>query len=91
MTSEKQAVPPMRDAAYFDQWYADQVASPARDDIIARTLGFPPELEFSGVLTGQGVAEVTEGLSVAQDGLLLDIACGPAVTASRSPDAPAHA
>jgi SAM-dependent methyltransferase len=70
------AVPVTRDAAYFDQWYADMAASPARDAIVARTLGLPPELQFAGVLTWQAVAEVTEELRLPQDGLLLDIACG---------------
>src|SRR5262249_26383800 len=36
--------------------------SPARDAIVARTLGLPPELQFAGVLTWQAVAEVTEEL-----------------------------
>jgi SAM-dependent methyltransferase len=76
MTSDKPAVVAMRDAAYFDQWYTDLAASPARDAIVARTLGLPPELQFAGVLTWHGLAEVTEELRLARDGLLLDIACG---------------
>jgi SAM-dependent methyltransferase len=76
MTSEKPAVPAMRDAEYFDQWYADMAASPTRDAIMARTLGLPPELRFASALTWQGVAEVTGELRLPQDGLLLDIACG---------------
>jgi SAM-dependent methyltransferase len=76
MTSEQPAVPVTRDAAYFDQWYADMAASPARDAIIARTLGLPPQLQFAGVLPWQGIAEVTEALRLPRDGLLLDIACG---------------
>ncbi len=75
MTPDKPVVA-MRDAAYFDQWYMDMAASPARDAIVARILGMPPELQFAGVLPWQGVAEVTEELRMAQDGLLLDIACG---------------
>jgi hypothetical protein len=50
--------------------------SPARDAIIARTLGLPPELQLASALTWQGIAEVTEELRLPQDGLLLDIACG---------------
>lgn len=76
MTSEKPAVAAERDAAYFDQWYVDMAASPARDAIVARALGLPPELQFASVLPWQGVAEVTEELRLPQDGLLLDIACG---------------
>jgi hypothetical protein len=30
-----------RDAAYFDQWYEDMATSPARDAIVARSLGLP--------------------------------------------------
>jgi SAM-dependent methyltransferase len=66
----------MRDAAYFDQWYADMAASPVRDAIVARALGVPLDLGFGGVLTWQGIAEVTEALRLPRDGLLLDIACG---------------
>jgi SAM-dependent methyltransferase len=76
MTSEKPAAAGLRGAAYFDQWYADMAASPARDAIVARTLGLPPELQFASVLPWQGVAEVTEALRLPRDGLLLDIACG---------------
>jgi SAM-dependent methyltransferase len=76
MTADQPAVPARRDAAYFDHWYADMAASPTRDAIIARTLGLPPELRFPGVLSWQGVAEVTEELRLPRDGLLLDIACG---------------
>ncbi|WP_306211652.1 class I SAM-dependent methyltransferase [Actinoplanes sp. RD1] len=65
-----------RDAAYFDQWYADMAASPVRDAIVARTLGLPPELRFASVLPWPGVAELTEHLRLPPDGLLLDIACG---------------
>jgi SAM-dependent methyltransferase len=76
MTSAKPTVPVMRDAAYFDQWYADMAASPTRDAIVARTLGLPPELQFASALPWQGVADLTEELRLPQDGLLLDIACG---------------
>jgi SAM-dependent methyltransferase len=76
MTAEQPASPAMRDAAYFDQWYADMAASPTRDAIMARTLGLPPELRFASALTWQGVADVTEELRLPRDGLLLDIACG---------------
>jgi SAM-dependent methyltransferase len=65
-----------RDAAYFDQWYADMAASPARDAIVASTLGLPPELGFASALPWPGLAEITSALRLPQDGLLLDIACG---------------
>ncbi|WP_189335404.1 class I SAM-dependent methyltransferase [Actinoplanes ianthinogenes] len=66
----------MPDAAYFDQWYGDMVASPARDAIIIRAMGLPPELQDVGTLTGPGLAEVTEELRLPAGGLLLDVACG---------------
>ena len=40
-----------RGAAYFDQWYADMATSPARDAIVARTLGLPPQLQSASTLT----------------------------------------
>jgi len=45
-----------RDAAYFDRWYADMAASPARDAIVSRTLGLPPELQSSSLLPWSGIA-----------------------------------
>jgi hypothetical protein len=50
--------------------------SPARDAIVARTPGLPPELQSTSMLTWQGIAEVTDALQMPQDGLLLDVACG---------------
>ncbi|GAA4245726.1 class I SAM-dependent methyltransferase [Dactylosporangium darangshiense] len=84
MTSENTAGPTRgeasstaaRGAAYFDQWYADMAASPARDAIVARALGLPPQLQFASALTWQALADVTEALRLPPDGLLLDIACG---------------
>jgi SAM-dependent methyltransferase len=76
MTSEKSAVAAERGAAYFDQWYAHMATSPARDAIVTRILGLPPELQSTSLLTWQGIAEVTEELRMPQHGLLLDIACG---------------
>jgi uncharacterized protein YhfF/ubiquinone/menaquinone biosynthesis C-methylase UbiE len=64
-----------RDAAYFDQWYAD-MASSARDAIVTRALGLPPELKSASMLTWQGVAEVAQALRMPRDGLLVDLACG---------------
>jgi SAM-dependent methyltransferase len=68
--------PAARDAAYFDQWYAEMATSPARDAIVARALGLPPELQSTSLLPWPGIAEVTEVLRLPPDGLLLDIACG---------------
>jgi SAM-dependent methyltransferase len=73
MASEK---PVVHDSVYFDRWYADIVASPTRDAIMARAMGMPGELRDAGVLIWQGLAEVTEGLRLAPGSLLFDIACG---------------
>lgn len=63
-------------ASYFDQWYADMAASPAHDAIVARTMGLPPELQSTSLLTWDSIAEVTDALRIPPDGRLLDIACG---------------
>lgn len=76
MGSVEPAPAAKRDAAYFDQWYADMATSPARDAIVARTLGLPPELASTSLLTWHGIAEMTKALDMPQDGLLLDLACG---------------
>jgi ubiquinone/menaquinone biosynthesis C-methylase UbiE len=76
MESAEPAQAAKRDAAYFDQWYEDMATSPARDAIVARTLGLPPELQSNGMLTSLGIAEVTEALRMPPGGLLLDVACG---------------
>jgi SAM-dependent methyltransferase len=73
MASEQ---PAPRGAEYFDQWYADLLASPARNAIVARTLGLPPGMLSTGSLTWPGVAEVTEALRLPPNGLLIDAACG---------------
>ncbi|HZI96141.1 MAG TPA: methyltransferase domain-containing protein [Actinomycetales bacterium] len=76
MSSGGPATPAARDAAYFDRWYADMTTSTARDAIVARTLGLPPELQSTSLLTWQGIAEVTAELRMPPEGLLLDVACG---------------
>lgn len=73
MTTEK---PVARDAAYFDQWYADMAASTARDAIVARTLHQPPHMEFASALLWSGVSEIAAELRVPENGLLLDLGCG---------------
>lgn len=70
------AAPAKRDAAYFDQWYSDMTTSPTRDAIVARSLGLPPELQSTSLLSWQGIAEVSEELRLRPGGRLLDIACG---------------
>jgi SAM-dependent methyltransferase len=68
--------PATRDAAYFDQWYADMGDSAAHDALVARTLGLPPQLQSTSLLGWQGIAEVTAALHLGDDAQLLDLACG---------------
>jgi SAM-dependent methyltransferase len=74
MTADQPAA--THDAAYFDQWYADMGESAAYDAFVARTLGLPPELQSTSLLTWQGIAEVTAALHLRDDAQLLDLACG---------------
>jgi tRNA G10 N-methylase Trm11 len=69
--------PAVRDAGYFDRWYADMAASPTRDAIWAHALGLPPQLQSASLLPWQGIAAVTAALRLPRGGLLLDPACGP--------------
>jgi SAM-dependent methyltransferase len=64
------------DAAYFDQWYTDMASSPAYEDIVQRTLGLPPELRSSSLLTWDGIAEAIAELNLTAGDTLLDAACG---------------
>jgi SAM-dependent methyltransferase len=76
MATEHPVRPVPRDAEYFDGWYADMAASPARDAIWARALGLPPELRSSSLLPWPGIAEVTEALRLRPGARLVDLACG---------------
>ncbi len=63
-------------AAYFDGWYADMAATPAKDEIMARHLGLPPALRSTSLLGWDGIAEVTAALALPPGGRLVDLACG---------------
>jgi len=76
VNSQDSAVPPLRHAAYFDQWYADMSTSTTRDAIVTRTLGLPPEVQPTSSLSWTGIAEVTEQLRLPPDGLLATSQCG---------------
>jgi len=60
----------------FDGWYADMVCSPAKDQIMQRHLGLPPHLLSTGLLSWNGIAEVTGALRLSPESTLLDLACG---------------
>jgi hypothetical protein len=76
MEAEQAARPAARDAGYFDRWYADMTASPARDAIWARALGLPAELRSTSLLPWAGIAEVADALRLPPGGRLVDLACG---------------
>jgi SAM-dependent methyltransferase len=76
MGAEQAARPAARDAGYFDRWYADMTASPARDAIWARALGLPPELRSTSLLPWAGIAEVAGALRLPHGGRLVDLGCG---------------
>ncbi len=76
MTSEEPTPPATRDAAYFDQWYADMAESSARDAMIAHAFGRPPEEGSASLLTEQGSAELADALPLPREGLVVDAACG---------------
>lgn len=60
----------------FDEWYAGMVAAPAKDEIVQRHLGLPPDLLSSSLLPIDGIAEVTAALRLAPGAVLVDLACG---------------
>jgi SAM-dependent methyltransferase len=76
MTPEQPTQPAARGAEYFDGWYAGLLASPARNAIVARTLGLPPGMLSTGSMTWSGLAQVTGALRLPPGGLLVDAACG---------------
>lgn len=63
-------------AAYFEGWYADMAASPAKDEIQQRHLGLPPELLSTSLLTWPGIGEVEQALGLTPTAVLVDLACG---------------
>src|SRR4051812_49850923 len=63
-------------ATYFDGWYADMSASPAKDALVRRHLGLPPELLSTSLLGWDGIADVVAALRLAEGRTLLDLARG---------------
>ncbi|WP_249998383.1 class I SAM-dependent methyltransferase [Actinoplanes sp. M2I2] len=67
---------PARDSAYFDRWYAEMEASPAKDAILRRHLDLPADLGSAGVVPWEALDEIAQALRMPTDGLLVDVACG---------------
>src|ERR1700754_447188 len=63
-------------ASFFEWWYADMVESSAKDRLMQRHRGLPPELLSNSLLTWDGIAEVVDMLRLEPGGRLLDLACG---------------
>jgi SAM-dependent methyltransferase len=69
-------VPPPPDAAYFDQWYSNLAESSAHGEVVRRTLGLPPELESTSLLSWDGIADIVAALEVRRGQTVVDLACG---------------
>ena len=63
-------------AEHYDQWYANMVDSPDRDEIVRRHLGLPADLPSTSLLTWDAIADVTSALRLSPGQVLLDLACG---------------
>jgi len=64
-----------RSAEYFDDWYADRVATPTVDEIMNRHMGFPPDRR-AGVVPAEAIPELAGELRLTPGSTLLDLACG---------------
>jgi SAM-dependent methyltransferase len=63
-------------AASFDAWYDAMTDAPAKDAIVQRHLGLPPDLLSTSTLSWQGIEQVAAELSLDATELLVDLACG---------------
>jgi SAM-dependent methyltransferase len=63
-------------AEHFDEWYANMVASPARDEIKRRHLGLPAHVPSTSLLPWDAIAEVCAELRLSPGQVVLDLACG---------------
>jgi SAM-dependent methyltransferase len=63
-------------AEHFDTWYADMVASPAKDELVSRHLGLPAHVLSTSLLTWEAIAEVGAALRLSPGQVVVDLACG---------------
>jgi SAM-dependent methyltransferase len=64
------------DAAYFDRWYGDIADSAGRVEVASHALGLPPELESTGLVPWDGIADVVGALGLAPGAIAVDLGCG---------------
>jgi SAM-dependent methyltransferase len=62
-------------AEYFDQWYANQVATTTVAEITNRHMGLPGDLR-AGVVPATAIGDFVAALRLAPGAVLLDLACG---------------
>lgn len=65
-----------RDSAYFDGWYTDVIRSPVRDRIARHALGLPAEVQSTGLVGWDALAEIVDVLDLRPAETILDLACG---------------
>lgn len=65
-------------AGVFDAWYESIVASPGWDGFVQQALDLPTEVESTGYLTGNGLAEVQQQLALRPGDTLVELGCGRA-------------
>jgi SAM-dependent methyltransferase len=70
------STPSRLSAEHFNEWYANMVASPAKDEIVRRHLGLPAHMLSTSLLPWDAIAEVSAALRLAPGQVLLDLACG---------------
>ncbi|MGH3368032.1 MAG: class I SAM-dependent methyltransferase [Nocardioidaceae bacterium] len=63
-------------ATYFDRWYAEMAAAPAKDEIMQHHLRLPSYLLSTSTISWDGIGELETALRLGADSRLLDLACG---------------
>jgi SAM-dependent methyltransferase len=64
------------DAESFDRWYQGIAVSARWDRFMRKWLNLPPDVQSSGYLTGSGLAEVLDRVSLKPQNLLVELGCG---------------
>jgi ubiquinone/menaquinone biosynthesis C-methylase UbiE len=67
---------PEQTANRFDRWYAQMADDEVRHRLVSDCLGLPPSWRVTGLLSADGLAEVTAALALEPGQLLIDLGCG---------------